>query len=239
MYRIAICDDDRVFLHQLSLDVVAIMKEHHLEQGVDYDIDQFDEVLTLQQKMQSDNGFYHLLLLDIELSTGNGMDLAREIRKQNISCSIVYITSHRDYIYDCFDTQPLWYLLKPIDLDKFKTILISDYHKNYMDTRLVIKIEGKSVAIPFHKIYAVESTQHRCRIWLAQGHYDWNGSLSALKPQLPIFSFCQSHNSYILNLSHVKEIRRSDALMDNEQLFPISRRYHDQALDRYFAYLKR
>ena len=238
MYRIAICDDDPIFSHQLNQNIIEIMNKHGLVKGIDYDSDQFSNTLGIQQILQQDTNYYQLLLLDIELPNENGMNIAKALRKQHITCSIIFITSYRDYIYDCFDAQPLWYMLKPINLEKFEEILLSDYQRNYANTRLIIKIKGKHIAIPFHDIYALESTQHRTKIWLSKGEYNWTGALSALKPQLPALNFCQSHNSYIINLSHVREILHTDVLMDDDRLFPISRRYHDQILDKYFAFLK-
>lgn len=238
MYRIAICDDDSIFSDYLHENIKKIMNENGLVQGTDYDIEQFNEAAGLQHMIRRNPNGYQLLLLDIELPGENGMDIARTFREQQVTSSIIFITVHRDYIYECFDTQPLWYLLKPLDYEKFRKILLDDYRRNYAKARLAVKIEGRQMAIPFHEIYALESTQHRTRIWLSEKFYDWNGALSALKPQLPAFCFCQSHNSYMINLSHVKEILRADVLMDNNRSFPVSRRYHDQTLEKYFNYLR-
>lgn len=238
MYRIAICDDDEQFLHHLNRKTEEIMTENGLTRGRDFEIDVFSGAASMQRRMPGDINCWNILLLDIELSDENGIELARTLRKQQVTCSIVYITAYRDYVFDCFDTQPLWYLLKPVDFKKLETILMADYLRNYAGTRLSLKIEGRQVFIPFPDIYALESTQHRTRIWLGDSFRDWNGALSALKPQLPAFGFCQSHNSYIINLSHVREIQRMDVLMDNGRTFPISRRCYDQFFEKYFAFLK-
>ncbi|MBS7009472.1 LytR/AlgR family response regulator transcription factor [Anaerostipes sp.] len=238
MYRIGICDDDKVFLDHLGQKIKEIMIENGLKYGIDFEIEQFSEALQMNRIIQGDRDHYQLLLLDIELSKENGMELARAFRKQQVTCSIIFITSYRDYVFDCFDTQPLWYLLKPIDTEKFEEILLSDYRRSYADTRLAVKIGGRNLAIPFSDIYALEATQHRTRIWLFDEFQDWNGALSKLKPLMPSYSFCQSHNSYMINLSHVIEIQRSDAVMDNGRAFPISRRYFDHTMEKYFTYLK-
>ncbi|WP_148409318.1 LytR/AlgR family response regulator transcription factor [Murimonas intestini] len=238
MYRIAICDDDEAFLHHLGRATEEILTASGLVRGSDFGIDLFSQAAQVQSRVLEDKDSYSLLLLDIEISRENGMELARTLREQQVKCSIIFITSHRDYIFDCFDTRPLWYLLKPVDLEKYKEILLSDYRRNYAGARLALKVGGRQLAILYQDIYALESTQHHARIWLADSYQDWNGALSALKPQLPPVSFCQSHNSYLVNLSHVNEIQRTDVLMDNGKKFPISRRYHDQVMERYFAYLK-
>ncbi|CAK7063799.1 MAG: hypothetical protein EUB_00659 [Eubacterium sp.] len=238
MYRIAICDDDENFLNQLSRQTETILCEKGLITGSDFEIDCFSEAGRIQEKVLKEPARYQLLLLDVELSDENGMALARIFRKHEVTCSIIFITSYRDYVFDCFDTQPLWYLLKPVDFEKFKEILLSDYRRSYADTRLVVKINGRKIIIPFQEIYALEATEHRTRIWMSDGFRDWNGALSALKPQLPLFEFCQSHNSYVINLAHVKEIQRTEVLMDNDRIFPVSRRYYDKIFEKYFTFLK-
>lgn len=238
MYRIAICDDDEEFSNLLSLKVEEIMVEKGLIRGSDFDIDLFSKAASMQHQILKNINLYHLLLLDIELSKDNGIELAKEFRKHQVTCSIIYITAYRDYVFNCFDTQPLWYLLKPLDHDKFKEILLSDYQRNYSDARLVLKINGRQCVILFSDIYALEATQHHTKIWLNDSCRDWNGALSALKPQLPAFSFCQSHNSYIINLSHVKELRKTEAYMDDGRFFPISRRYYEHTFNKYLAFLK-
>lgn len=238
MYRIAICDADNVFLGHLSQNIESIMAEAGLEAGSDFEIEPFCEPVPMQHRILKNPSYYQILLLEVELPEENGLQLARRLRGQQVTCSIIFVTAHRDYVYDCFDIQPLWYFLKPVNVSKLKEVLLSDYRRNYAGTRLAVKIKGRQLAIPFQEIYALESTQHRTRIWLAEDFCDWNGPLSALKPQLPALHFCHSHNSYMVNLSHVKEIRRTDLLMDNDQNFPISRRYYNQIREKYLTYRK-
>ncbi|WP_195270501.1 LytTR family DNA-binding domain-containing protein [Eubacterium sp. 1001713B170207_170306_E7] len=238
MYRIAVVDDDESFLNQLCSKMETILCEKGLVTNSDFSIDRFTQAGEIQSAVLENPSYYHLLLLDIELSKENGLALARGLREQDIRCSIIYITAYRDYVFDCFDTQPLWYLMKPLDYDKFTEILLSDYRRSYADTRLVLKIDGRKVPLSFHDIYALEAAQHRTRIWLHEGYRNWNGALSTLKQQLPSSGFCHSHNSYIINLSHVKEIQRTDVLMDNGKTFPVSRRYYNQTFEKYFTFLK-
>lgn len=238
MYQIAVCDDDEKFLEKLCQTAKAILCESGLVCDTDFAIACFSDAIGLREAVLKQPEQYQLLLLDIELSHESGMELARTLREHEITCRIIFITSHRDYVFDCFDTRPLWYLLKPLDVEKFKEILLDDYRHSYEDTRLVIKIGTRKITIPFQDIYALEATDHHTRIWLRDGYRDCNRALSALKSQLPSFDFCQSHNSYIINLSHVKEIQRMEVLMDNDRTFPVSRRYYDLTFEKYFTFLK-
>lgn len=238
MYRIAICDDDEVFLSQLNQNTKDILCEYGLTYGHDFEINCFSCAKHLQDNVLEKQDFYDLILLDIEISDENGITIAKSFREQNMASRLIYITSYRDYVFDCFDTQPLYYLLKPLDYEKFKDILLLDYRRNYMSSHLVIKINGRQVSIPYSDIYALEATSHRTRIWLKDKIRDWNGPLSSLKDQLPTSEFCQSHNSYILNLAHIQEIQKAEVIMDNDKKFPVSRRYYNEIFEKYLSFLR-
>lgn len=155
MYRIAVCDDDERFLNNLCRKTEECLTETGLVRGSDFEIEAFCEAAPLKDRLLESETTCQLLLLDVELDKENGMELARTLRRSQITCSIIYITSHRDYVFDCFDTQPLWYLLKPLDEEKFREILLSDYTRSYADNRLFLKIEGRQHTIPFPDIYAL------------------------------------------------------------------------------------
>ena len=48
-----------------------------------------------------------VLFLDIELGDINGIELAKYLRNEFPTLIIVYITNHPDYVFSCFETEPL------------------------------------------------------------------------------------------------------------------------------------
>ncbi len=68
---------------------------------------------------------------------------------------------------------------------------------------------------------------------------EWSGTLSALAPQLPQWCFCRCHFSYFANLSHVTELVRYEARLDNGTVIPVSKRFYRPAFDQYLSFLKK
>nr|WP_326184581.1 LytTR family DNA-binding domain-containing protein [uncultured Oscillibacter sp.] len=64
------------------------------------------------------------------------------------------------------------------------------------------------------------------------------GVLSALASALPGRCFRRCHHSFFLNLSHVTGLARYRARADNGQVIPVSKRFYQDTLQPYFAFLK-
>ncbi len=61
----------------------------------------------------------HVLFLDIQIDTLNGMELARALDPAALPL-IVFVTAYDDYAIDAFDVSAVDYLLKPFDDERFR-----------------------------------------------------------------------------------------------------------------------
>jgi two-component system LytT family response regulator len=64
-----------------------------------------------------------LLLLDIQLETMSGMQLARALPRSKSSPLIVFITAYDEHALQAFEVNALDYLLKPFDAQRFASML--------------------------------------------------------------------------------------------------------------------
>lgn len=238
MYRIAIGDDDPIFLKEAETLVSRCLEEEGVRRGEGYKIDCYSDAPSLLAALVQKTDCCQLLLLDVQFGSDNGLDLAAALRKSQASFSLIYITSHRDYVFDSFDTHPLHYLLKPLDGEKLAALIREDYHRRYQDARLYLKAGGRHIALAYQDIYAVEAAQHRVFLHLRDSSVEWSGSLAALAPELPGWCFCRCHNSYLVNLAHVTELVRYRAQIENGEVIPVSKRLYKDAIAQYIAFLK-
>ena len=135
MYHIAIGDDDPLFLRETEDLVSDCLKAEGLERHVDFDIDCLSTSQSLLAALEMDRNRYQLLLLDVEFGQDNGLDVAAALRRRQAAFRLIYITSHRDYVFDSFDTRPLHYLLKPVDGEKLAALIREDYRRRYLGAR--------------------------------------------------------------------------------------------------------
>jgi DNA-binding LytR/AlgR family response regulator len=70
--------------------------------------------LLSQEGSQAD-----ILFLDIDMPGMDGLELARLLRQNGSTLSVIFTTAHRDYALDSFEVNATDYLLKPILLPRF------------------------------------------------------------------------------------------------------------------------
>lgn len=83
-----------------------------------------------------------LVLLDIFLPSGNGLNLLKQIRKENISTDIILVTAAKDTatIQETLRYGAVDYLIKPFDFERMQQALL-----NYLNLRQLI-IEHANVS---------------------------------------------------------------------------------------------
>lgn len=63
-----------------------------------------------------------LFFLDINLKTMNGMDIAKQLRKDGFQGTIIFLTAFSEYVFEGYNVQALNYLIKPIDYEKLGSV---------------------------------------------------------------------------------------------------------------------
>ncbi len=71
------------------------------------------EALRFAHENQVDVAF-----LDIELRSGSGLTLAKELRKINPKINIIFLTSYREYALDAWELDSSGYILKPLTVER-------------------------------------------------------------------------------------------------------------------------
>ena len=132
MYKIGICDDDKILCSVLEEQICELSKEMEIKADV--------EVWYSGESIQNDlkKGIeLDLLFLDIELVQKNGIAVGNFIRNEmeNMQTHIVYISSKESYAMQLFKVQPLDFLIKPISTENIREVLMrSVKQKSNADT---------------------------------------------------------------------------------------------------------
>jgi two-component SAPR family response regulator len=61
-----------------------------------------------------------LVFIDINLGHDNGLEVARGLRSAHRELDIVFVTSHKEYAIDSFDSYPLDYMIKPVSQSRLE-----------------------------------------------------------------------------------------------------------------------
>lgn len=221
--RIAICDDDPNDLQQL----------HSLARQ--YDARLKIATFCAARDLYESKERFDAVILDIEMEAPNGFEIALRMAKQESHPIIVFATNSAAYAVRGYGLA-LRYLLKPLTEDAVSEAL--DAVKEALSrNRLTLNIDGITHVLQVQDIRYAEVSGHRVTLHSDSGLISFRGSLKDICAMLPGRWFCAPHQSYLVNLLHVRTITKEAALLDDGTAIPLSRRKQAEFLQAFHGFL--
>ncbi len=216
-YRIAVCDDVEADV-QYIVDKVKKWAEMRQERAA-VEIFSSGESFLFRYAEQKD---YDILLLDIEMASMNGIELAKEIRRDNEGVQIIFITGYSDYIAEGYEVAALHYLMKPVKEEKLFQILDRAVVKLQKNERvLILSCGGETVRVPVHEIRYLEVLHNYVTVH-AKREYTVKKTLGEFQREMDE-RFYRMGRSYIVNLSCIERITRTEVFLSGGEILPLPR----------------
>lgn len=231
MIRIAVCEDEPVFLKQLTENIKSILDRH----AIVYSMDAYTNGSALLAHQSFD-----ILFLDIAMKPLNGLELARRLRAGGDESRIIFITAHPQYAVDGYDVQAYHYLVKPVDIKKLETVLVKlcSALRGEYEHAIAVR-QGTTVRrVPFEQILYLEIMDRKIYLYKKEESIPFYGRFHELEPLLPD-TFFRCHRSYIVNFDHVQHYKKEAIWLDNGSVVPLSRRRHQEFGLAFMYYLKK
>lgn len=231
--RFAICDDNFVHAHLLESCLIEL-----LDDNIECDIYQSGEAL-LDKIFNTDNR-YDMLFLDIEMEGNNGIDTANAIREKDEKLLIIFVTSHSEYMKECFQCMPFRFMIKPVQQGELEEILKAARKKLARSkTTVGFKVNKTMVRLYTDDIIFCESTSHYITIHTKTEAYRVRMTMEQLDEMLPYPAFCRVHRSFMVHFKYVKSIREQALLLyEGNQLIPIGRNYKNNVMVSFTNYME-
>ncbi len=167
-----------------------------------------------------------IYLLDIEMGSINGVELAKTIRRRNRMCQIVFITGYNDYIADGYEVEALNYLLKPVRQEKLYEVLDKAAAKLKINERcILVRQSDEIVRVPLYSIRYIEVRLNYITVH-ADEEYTVKSTLSAVSKELDEY-FYRIGRSYIINLRFIRRVRKNEVLLSGGESIPLPRGAYD------------
>ncbi len=232
--RIAICDDGAAQRQLLG----QYVQEWAATAGVRADIVFFPSGEGFLFAWEDDRA-YDLVMLDIEMGEINGCDLAARIRGQDQTVPIVFVTGYEEYMSYGYDVAALHYLVKPVKKDRLFAVLDRVWEGRQPEEKLLLCTDQGMAGIGRRKIWYAEATGHQCTLYLEKESLCLKCSIGALEELLSGGKqFVKCHRSYLVNLEHVAAVRRTELVLDDGRLVPLSRYVYRQVNEAFVAFYK-
>lgn len=187
--------DELTYLLRRTGDVEVVGESDRL-------VPAFADIQTLQPDV---------VFLDIQLSEGNGLELARKLLHVEKPPAVAFVTAYDEHALEAFGVDALDYVLKPFDEPRIRRTINKLNKWKYKSCffqkeKLALPIDDRIVLIDLKDLLFVwaEEGQVGCRT--VRGEYRTGGTLAELERRLSREPFMRVHRSYIVNLDEVAEI---------------------------------
>ena len=221
MYKVALCEDEKIFSDAQEKTCREILDKLHIA----YHISLFHNSADFLNAFIEEHRQYDLILLDIVMDGMDGMALARRIRERDREVAVIFITFSPDYALQGYDVNALHYLLKPVDSNVLERLIDSDYHNRFLTHYFVFESDAGKLRTALKDIICLETVGRRVQVTLKNGKATYSGRLAELLEKLPKDKFVRCHQAFAVNIANVREITRQDAIAVNGKAIPVSRTY--------------
>ncbi len=226
MIKIGICDVDQEVVRNL-LDMLKDV----LYQYDDWEVEVFENNDIVMQAIDSGSFCCNLLFMDIFPEQQSGLRVAKYVKEKHIDTDIIFITTSKDYVFECYQYHTFAYLLKPL-----KELDITQEVNRYLQEIkmnpkcLNISSRGNLIRIPIDTILFIESNYRKIIVHTKGGEQEYYEKLDVIDDVLKNDGFIRCHQSYLVSADKVTAYK-GNILKVGEFAVPISRKYKKNIRD--------
>ncbi len=245
MYSIIIIDDERNSLELLEWEIKKYCPSLKIVAMCDSPRAGIEAIQTHRPD---------LVFLDIEMPTMNGFEMLQKVNP--ITFDVIFTTAYDEFAVKAFKVSALDYLLKPIDINELKRAVLkfeqkqdkeNDEATSSIRTEIIPPSYKKRIALttseslifvdPENIIYCESSSNYTFF------HLNTNEkkmlvakTLKDVEEILVSYDFFRIHNSYLVNMKHIKEFVRGSGgyvVMSDGNHLTVSRTRKDEFFEMF------
>lgn len=222
MYRIAVCDENEIFLDKLCCHLIKWSKLR----AINADIARFYDGTDLLDNIR-DYGYYQVVILDMEIRGANGLFLAEYIQKQNMGTLIVFMSAYEHYYKQAYQVHSYYFFTKPIHVKELYSVMngavvqseISDQAFRFYHKMMRYNIPIREI------LYFFSDRRRICIVCKDKKRYWFYGRLDQVEEVLKrrADKFLRIHKSFFVNSRYVRVFGYEYVEMADQERLPISR----------------
>lgn len=190
---------------------------------------------------KAEQNAYDVIFLDISMRGQNGMELARQIREKEKDVILVFVTSDASYVFDGYEVGAYRYLMKPVDEEKLWEIL--DYARTQKEVEeenyILVKKDSQSVRINLKDIIYIEAEKHYVNLCMENKEsINIKTAFTELlqETQEKSDTILLTHRSYAVNIEKVVRIGRTECVLSDSSVIPVSRSFYKEVNEAFIKY---
>ncbi len=237
--KIAICDDEPEIAELIAGKIKTIYKNMYIS------------IYTSCEELLDFGENIDILFLDIQMDGTDGMEAARQLRKNGADTIIIFVTALEEYVFQAFDVGAFHYLIKPFSDEKFFEVLekavekrseqeqqkIADNKKMAEKETIVISSNGKHIQIIPDDIMYAEVFNRKVVIHTTNQKVEYYGKLKELQEKLGD-DFYRPHRAYLVNFKYIRKYDATDIYLQHDTILMSKKNYPD-FVKQYLRYNQR
>lgn len=236
MLKIAVCDDDKTMLATIENKIDISYKQNNTE----HEIHTFlsgKNFLNSHKKSHFD-----VVFLDIDMPETNGFDIAEQVNSISETL-IVFVTSHDELVYSSIKFRPFRFIRKSYletELNEVLTAVNAEFMKRCAERKFMFQTKFSEVFVDLSLVEYIEIYGHQLMVHLKDNEcLECYGSLSDMERELNNFDFVRTHKSYLVNCKYIYSIEKSQIMLDDKTVIPLSRYKIESVKQSFRNYLRR
>lgn len=223
--KIAIVDDDNLWIQKIMIEVRNILKNENPE------IDVFHEDPEFVEK----NCRYDLTLMDVEMESLDGFETTREYKRRFPEALVAMITTDKERYSQAFMVEAYRYINKERMHEEMAEMFYSLQKKGRIGKKIDVDcIDRHRIILNMNDILYVETLRRKLLIHTMKRTYTVADTMKQMSIKLDGEGFYQCHQSYIVNLDEIDKIDGLDVIMKNGEKVMVSKRHKHELEKVYF-----
>lgn len=216
---IAICDDERECVEQIEACLDNFKKAY---KNIKWEV--FYSAEELLKYYQVHNNEFDVLITDIEMKSINGIELANQVRSMDSSIIIFFLSSHDEYIRQCFEPAPANFWDKPIQYKQFKLDMEKAIIRAKENSKVfLLKENDTRLRVPYKDIICFLASGKKIIAQTEKRNYEFYGSCGEYENQWFESNFIKINRGCYINTLHIESMRGQEIFLKNGNSFPVSR----------------
>lgn len=215
MYRIAVCDDDKFYRDHLK----SLLSSWYEDLAVD--------CFAGGEELLAHYLPYDGIFLDIDMDGLNGIETGKRVRALDKDVKIIYLTAYRDYVAGAFGVHAFQYLLKPVKEKEVRHVLEEVFryrHEEKEKTVMDFQTVKGLVCLDVDDILYFEYEERTVGIVTGDGKYKMVEKIGAVGKRMEPYGFSMPHQSFVVNMLHVKNVISGQILLDSGLRIPVAQK---------------
>ena len=209
--RIAICEDNEI--HRDILE--HMLNRYFSERPIPFELVPYQYGMNFLYDME-EGAYFDMAFLDIYMEDSMGNQIAHKLRAMGYQGEIVFLTASSDFAIEGYDVDASGYLLKPLDYGKLEMVM-DRITRNIAPSTYQIRHRTTVTKLAYHEILYIESNNSKCILHTESGGaYTVYKTLNTIEKELGDRRFLRCHQSFLVNMDHIKQIGKQFLLSNGD-----------------------